>query len=113
GFLRSSLVSKHAFVRAWLPGRNRRLQAVNPTPANAERVALHFPWPRVRSVSATTARNAISKMKKAEYFHSGFATPLRSNPRAGNHRRRDTGGCKSIRQAQTAVASRRTSPRDA
>jgi hypothetical protein len=43
-------------------------------------------------------------MKKAEYFHSGFATPLHSNPRAGNHRRRDTEACKNIRQGQTAFA---------
>jgi hypothetical protein len=52
-------------------------------------------------------------MKTAEYFHSGFATPLRSNPRAGNRQRRDTEVCKNIRQAQMDAASRRRSPHDA
>jgi hypothetical protein len=52
-------------------------------------------------------------MKKAECFHFGFATLLRSNPRVGSHRRRDTEGCKNIRQAQMAAASERRNPRDA
>src|SRR5947208_1121863 len=59
------------------------------------------------------ARNAISKMKTAECFRCGFATPLRSNPRAGSHRRRDTGECKNIRQEQRGGAWLRRIPLDA
>jgi len=53
---------------------------------------------------AATARIAISKMKTAGCFHSGFATTLRSNPPAGSHWRRDRAGYKNIRRERTAGA---------
>src|SRR5262245_63468905 len=81
-------------------------------PPDAEKVALHFSWGRVRRALAATARNAISKMKTAACFHCGFATPLHSNPPDGNHLRRNTGACKNIRQGQMAAALRRRRLRD-
>src|SRR5207237_10079172 len=94
-------------------GRSRRLPGDCSIPSNAGRVAPHFLWARVRLALAATARNAISKMKTAGCFHSDLATLLRSNPRGGNHRSRDTTECKNIRLEQRAVASRRRNPPDA
>src|SRR6266436_8825345 len=109
----SSLVSRRVCVRASQRGHSTRLPAENPTLSNAERVAPHFLWVQVRRPLAAVARTVISKMKTAECFHSGFATPLRSNPRGGNRQYRSTAACKNIRQEQTADASQRRSPTDA
>src|SRR5206468_12723561 len=110
--IRSSLALGRVFARASQRERSRRSREVNPTPLNDEKVALHFPSAWARPPLEATVRNAISKMKTAECFHSGFATLLRSNPHAGNHRHRDTAACKNIRQAQKLAASRRISRRD-
>src|SRR4029077_3762259 len=100
----SSLVSRRVCVRASQRGHSRRLPAENSTLSNAERVAPHFLWVQVRRPLAAVARTVISKMKTAECFHSGFAMLLRSNPRGGSHRHRDTAEYKNIRPGQTAGA---------
>src|SRR6266481_3814409 len=109
----SSLVSRRVCVRASQRGHSRRLPAENPTPLNDGTVVPHFLLAQVRPALAATVRNVISKMKTAECFHSGFATLLRSNPRAGNRQYRSTAACKNIRLEQTADASQRRSPHDA
>src|SRR5213075_2681834 len=108
-----SLVLGRACVPASRRAHSRRLQGHYPTPLNVGRVVLHFLWAQVRPASAITARTAISKKRTAECFHSGFATPLRSNPRGGSHRHRDTAEYKNIRPEQTADVSQRRSPPDA
>src|SRR5437879_758624 len=92
----SSLVLKHVCVRALRRGRSRRLLGDYPTPSNGGRVAPHFLWAWVRRSLAVKVRIAISKKKTAGCFHSGFATPLRSNPGADSHWSRDRAAYKKI-----------------
>src|SRR5207247_2794941 len=102
-----SLVSGRACAQASRPTHSKHLQAASRIRLNGETVAPHFPSAEVRAASAAMVRSAISKTKMAEYFHSGFATPLRLSPNADSRQSRDREACKNILRRQTADASPR------
>src|SRR5262249_10197476 len=102
-----SLVSKRVCARASPPARSKHSRADFQMTLNGERVVPHFLSAEAQATLVAMAHSVISKTKMAECFHSDFATPPRTNPRADSHPRCDRAGCRNIPREKTADASRR------